>query len=373
MILGALLLAAVEATGVFGHSVMLSEANFDTDAESGNRVARLTLETLSSGGNVGDLYMNRDGGHAALRAQDFPGLTVVRLDPESHRKKLDQSYPDILFPYPTFGNASLAITHGPHPRSLSRAMLTCGPLLKRMASYYRSNQVWVFPSAFDTAPVGTNGDLFASISPYWMTTAGRSWSDLPYLRAALEASRSFRPETKAELVRRGLLSPTIQTLIRKSLKGVQTEADYLSAKAHPTALPPNGVDTNRLAAAARALSPGEIPPLVSVAVSLPKMDMDRKELLYATEHAWAFLLKDEDLSRRFLLTARGADEFAFVQTHGKDVAVHINRVTANAAEVTLSRAGFSPTNRVDIAVFGRSRGTDWGAPSYISFARTDSP
>ena len=31
----------------------------------------------------------------------------------------------------------------------------------------------------------------------------------------------------------------------------------------------------------------------------------------------------------------------------------------------------SPTNRVDIAVFGRNPGTGWGAPSYVSFARMD--
>ena len=373
MTFGALVLAAVEAVGVFGYPVMLSDANFDPDVEFGSRIAHMKLEKLSADGNAGDLYMNRDNGHAMLNTKAYPGLTVVRLDPEGHRRQRDMSFPDILFPYPTFGNASLAFLQGPSPRSLPRAMLTNGHLMKRMSRYYLANQVWAFPSAFDTAPVGTNGDLFASISPYWMTTAGRSWSDLPYLRAALEASRAFRPETKAELVRRGLLSPTVQTLIRKSLKGVRTEGDYLSAKAHPTALPPNGVDTNRVALAARLLRPEEIPPVVSVSVSSTRTKSGKSELLYSTPQAWAFLIaKDED-RRNYRLTANGADELAFVQTHGKGVDVRIDRVAADTAEVSIACAGLSPSNRVDIAVFGRNKGTDWGAPSYVSFARTERP
>jgi hypothetical protein len=72
--------------------------------------------------------------------------------------------------------------------------------MKSMVKFYLSNQTWVFPSNADTAPVGTNGDVFASITPYWITTAGRSYSDLPYLRAALEASRNLPIETKSDKI-----------------------------------------------------------------------------------------------------------------------------------------------------------------------------
>ena len=43
----------------------------------------------------------------------------------------------------------------------------------------------------------------------------------------------------------------------------------------------------------------------------------------------------------------------------------------NVAKVTIGRNGLSPTNRVDITVVARSKGTGWGAPSYVSFARMD--
>ena len=284
------------------------------------------------------------------------------------------SFPNMLFPYPVFGNASLAMTQGPYWRSLPRAMMTSeSMLLGRMARLYLSNQTWVFPSHADTAPVGTNGDVFASIAPYWMVTAGRSWSDQPYLRAALEASRSFNPQVKAEVVKRGLLAPTIQTLIRKSLKGVTNEVDYLSAKAHPTALPPGGVDSARLTAAAKAMTAGTIPPLavVSVTASPPKQRLTLPELTYASAFAWAFVLRADDEVREFFITAKGAEEYAFVKTHGEGVDVRIERMRPDAVKVTINRRGMSPTNRVDITVVGRNAGTGWGAPSYISFARMD--
>ena len=365
-------MATVEATGVFGKTVALGEQNLGWDFESGSFVARLKLVAGSSGGNIGDLYMNRDGRHAMLDVTNYPGITVVQLDEEGRKRRMDMSLPNVLFPYPTFGNASLAITQGPFRRSLPRALMTTeATQLNRMAKYYLSNQTWVFPSVFDTAPVGTNGDLFASITPYWLTTAGRSWSDLPYLRAALTASRSLDPQVKAAVVRRQLLAPTVQTLIRKSLKGVRTEEDYLTAKAHPTALPPNGVEMSRLTAAAKALTPSSVPPLVPLAVAMAPVREKpvHPELTYASAFAWAFVLRAEEERREFLVTARGAKEYAFVQTHGKDVDVKIERVRPDAAKVTIDRRGLNPTNRVDIMVCGRNPGTGWGAPSYVSFAR----
>ena len=367
-------MATVEATGVFGNAVALGEQNLGWDFESGSFVARLKLVAGSSGGNVGDLYMNRDGRHAMLDVTNYPGVTVVQFDEEGRKRRMDMSFPNVLFPYPTFGNASLAITQGPFRRSLPRALMTTeAAQLNRMAKFYLSNQTWAFPSVFDTAPVGTNGDLFASVTPYWLTTAGRSWSDLPYLRAALTASRSLDPRAKAAIVRQQLLAPTVQTLIRKSLKGVMTEEDYLTAKAHPTALPPNGVDLARLTASAKALTAAAVPPLVPVAVAAAPVAKKpvHPELTYASSFAWAFVLRAEEDRREFLVTARGAKEYAFVQTHGKDVDVKIERVRPDAAKVTIDRRGLNPTNRVDIMVCGRNPGTGWGAPSYVSFARMD--
>jgi len=367
-------LAVVPATGVFGERLTLAEQNLGWNFDFGCFDAQMKLAPASSGGNVGDLYMNRDARHSSLRPDEFPGLTDVVFDDAGHGKGLDLNAPNVLFPYPTFGNASRAFLQGPYWRSVPRALLTTeATRLKALQRMYLSNQVWVFPSVGDTAPVGTNGDVFASIAPYWLTTAGRSWSDLPYLRAALTASKSFQPTVKKSVVEHGLLAPTIQMLIRKSLTTVSNETDYLSSKAHPTALPANGLDLARLVKAASALRAEEVPPLAVVSVGVPQVKSKSPwpELTYGTAFAWAFVLRADDEVRKFLLKAQGAEEFAFVQTHGVGIDVRIKRVGPDSAEVAINRKGMSPTNRVDIAVFGRNAGTGWGAPSYVSFARMD--
>ena len=369
-------LAAVDATGVFGKPVVLGEQNLGWDFDSGSFVANLKLAAGTSEPSVGDLYMNRDGRHSPLNLNDFPGITDVRLDTKGRAGGQDRSFPNMLFPYPVFGNASLAITAGPYWRSLPRAMMTTeATLLGRMVKLYLSNQTWVFPSHADTAPVGTNGDVFASVAPYWLTTAGRSYSDQPYLRGALEASRSFSPRVKAEIVKRGLLAPTIQALIRKSLKGVTNEVEYLSARAHPTALPPNGLDLARLTAAAKAMTVEAIPPLavVSVAPAPVRQKLAVPELTYASAFAWAFVLRADEQIRQFTITARGAETFFAAVTHGANAEenVRISTVKPNVFMVTVDTSVLSPTNRVDVTVVGRNAKTGWGAPSYVSFARMD--
>ena len=366
-------MATVDATGPFGQSVALGEQNLGWDFDLGAFVAHMSLGPEGKGGNAGDLYMNRDGGHSPLDVASFPGLTVVKLDRTGHERGMDLDLPNMVFPYPVFGNCSRAYVHPQMWRSLSRALMTTEAVaLGRMVKFYLSNQVWVFPSNADTAPIGTSGDVFASITPYWLTTAGRSFSDVPYLRMALEASRSLDPAVKREIVRRGHLAPTVLTLIRKSLKGVTDEAGYLSPTAHPTAFPADGVDVARLKASAAALTTDSIPPLVpiKVRVSHGKLPGKMPELTFATPFAWALVWRAEEQRRDFSIVAHGADEYAFVQTHGAGVDV---RIEANGAEakVTVDRNGLSPTNRVDITVVGRNKGTGWGAPSYLSIARMD--
>jgi hypothetical protein len=367
-------MATVDATGVFGKMIFLGEQNMGWDFDYGCFVAKMKMAVASAGGNTGDIYMNRDGGHSTIDPAAFPGLTVVRLDAEGRARKMDLDYPNILFPYPVFGNASRALLRGENWRSLPRAMMTSHRWhMNKMAKFYLSNQIWAFPSHQDTPPVGTNADVFASIAPYWLVTAGRSFSDRPYLRGALAASASFQPETKRELVKRGMLAPTIMTLIRKSLKNVADEEAYLTPAAHPTAFPANALDVNRLTKAASKMAISEIPPLAPLKVAVDKRPNPYSvpELTYATPFAVAIVLREEDTKRTFMVSSGGAEEYAFVQTHGVGVDVKIERENVSSAKITIDRTGMSPTNRVDIAVFARSAGTGWGAPSYISFARMD--
>lgn len=367
-------MATVDATGIFGKSIVLGEQNMKWNFEYGCFEARLKLARAKAEGNTGDLYMNRDGMHSVLKVEDFPGLTSIKLDKAGRERYMDLVYPNTLFPYPVFGNCSRAYTSGPYWRSLPRSAMTMDcRFMKMFSRMYLANQIWVFPACDDVQPVGTNGDVFASIMPYWLVTTGRSYSDQPYLRAALEASRSFKSSVKGELIRRGLLAPTIMTLIRKSLSGVTNETEYLSAKAHPTALPANGVELARLKTQAAAMTINEIPPLAVISVTTPKIEKQPSwpELTYMSAFAWAYVLRADEIQREFVIQAKGAKEYKFVQTHGEGIKVEIDQFAADKARVKIDRTGMSPTNRVDIAVFGRNPGTQWGAPSYVSFARMD--
>ncbi len=371
--------AIVPATGLAGKPLALGAHNLVWDLDAGCFDAKINL--LPSGGVFdGFLYMNRDGRHSMLTVTNYPGLTPVSLDQEGREHCLDQDFPNMVFPLPLFGNCSKGMTKERNPvywRSLPRAMMTGEahkmPLYHR---FYRSNQVWVFPAVDDYNFTSTNfyGDVFASVAPYWIVTQGRSWSDQYYLRAALDATRAMRPEARAEIVRRGLLAPTIQTLFRRSLRGVGSDADYLSPRAHPTAFPPNGLDLGGLKKRAAALRADRLPPVATIAGVRAGMVMAPSkvpELTYLTPCAWAFVLRSPDVVRSFIVQAAGGAEYAFAAVHDERGAAKVTKLGPDVARITLDREKMSVTNRVDLAVFARNPSTDWGAPAFVSFAVVD--
>ena len=248
-------MSSIPADGQAGSTIIVGEQNLSWNLDAKCFIAKLAMDGADGPGNAGDIYLNRDGGHSVLKTDEFPGLTKVSLARECREHHIDMGMPNMLFPCPVFGNCSLAIVGGPMWRSMPRALMTTeSGRLGLMQRLYLSNQVWVFPAVYDIAPVGTNGDVFASVAPFWISTQGRSWSDLYYLKAALEVSRSLKPDVKRRIVSQGLLAPTVQTILRKSLKGVANEDDYLTPKAHPTAFPQKGLDLARLKSMSAALT-----------------------------------------------------------------------------------------------------------------------
>lgn len=367
-------MASVNATGVFGESLMLGEHNMSWDFEDGCFIAKMSLAPGERGGNTGDLYMNRDAGHSRLVVTNFPGITEVKLDQTGRARQMDLDFPNIKFPYPVFGNCSRAYLHPVYWRSIPRAMMTSDTRrLATMSSLYTSNQIWVFPANADFPPVGTNGDVFASMAPYWLVTQGRSWSDQYYLRAALEASRSFDPATKRDIVARRLLAPTIMTLIRKSLKGVKSEDDYLTEKAHPTCMPPNGLDLARLKKLSKEMRASKVPPLVRLArFGAPVKEKPKTpEFTYVTPFAVGLILRSPDDERTFNIAFAGADEIVCRIVHDPSGAGRIVEQKGGVVHLVIDRTKLSGTARVDLAAFGRNKETGWGAPAYVSFSTVD--
>ena len=83
------------------------------------------------------------------------------------------------------------------------------------------------------------------------------------------------------------------------------------------------------------------------------------------------MLRAADEKREFAIAAAGAGEFAFSVVHDDLGAATVEKTSPNTARLVLDRTRMSPTNRVDVAVFGRNEGTGWGAPSFASFAVVD--
>ena len=346
----------------------------------------------SAAGNIGDIYINRDLGHSMLATGDFPLLTTLRLTADAKPFRVDVNHPNLFVGNAAvFGNISRGYTTGPFWRSMARASFTePGGLATRMDLLYRSNQFWVIPCVNDFGKPEL-GDVFPANAPFQFISEGASWSDQPFLRAALAASAALAPQTKKAILRRKLVGPTLQWLLRRTMQGIRSESDYLSPRAHPTAFNAKRLDTVALIEKAHALKPENIPPAVNLAVinsrlfpiRFPVAGVDYpdtvSEVLFATSSAISFVLRSPAGERTFLIRAQTFPEqdplatFTWKVVHGDPSAVKIsaplgetlNTPERGFAQITIDRRTLK--DRIDVACFAKTHGTDHGAPSIVSF------
>ena len=372
-----------------------SQANAFRKSEPNEPDRPYVIAWISEGtaaSNLGDVYYNRDRAHSPLTLTDFPGIVNVQPGPAARAARVDEDHPNMLFPNcAVFGNASRARLNGPYWRSYPRASMTDPGLANRMNLLYRNNQFWVFPAHMDYGKRDI-GDVYPGVAPFQMVSVGSSWSDQAFLRAALAASASFTRMTKQAIIRRNLMGPTLQWLLRRTYKGVDSEDDYLSPKAHPTAFEGGNIDTVRLVQKAHALLPEQIPPLVAIdlinsrvnTIPYPVPGRDypdvAPEILYFTSSAACIVLRAPEGMRPFLFLARidGAPStspaaFTWRVVHGDASAVTIKAPDGESsatpekgiAQITVDRRRIK--ERIDVACFAKTTDTEWGAPSFISF------
>ncbi len=368
-------LAVTYTTGVAGVPLLLGAQNLLWDFDRGCFDAQMRLTVMANQPYAGLLYVNRDGGHSQLVVTNYPGLTSIGFDLDGRKHGMDLDAPNTAFPYPVIGNVSRAMTVGPYWRSLPRALMTSQSWrLPLMHNFYLSNQFWVYPAAFDYPPVGTNGNVFASMTPYWLVAQGASWSDQYYLRAALRVWNALKRPVREEVLRRGMWAPVLQMLMRASLKTAPNPEDYFTPKANPTAFPPNGLDLKRLEASAAALAEAELPSIATI-TRLSGLAGDGEsawpELTYVAPCAWAAVLRAEAPQRTFVVSAAGGEEYRFAVVQDEKNAAEVTPLGADMARIVIKRDLLTPTNRVDVAVYARAKGTRWSAPSFVSFAVVD--
>ena len=303
-----------------------------------------------SAGNGGDLYINRDRDHSRVKLDDFPLLSELRFDGEAKQKNIDKAIPNTLYPgAAVVGNASLAVVTTNDSSSLMRAALTDPVSMMSLQQCYLNNQFWVFPAHKDF-DLSTGLDRFMGVTPCALQSVGSSGSDRYYVRAALAASAALRPETKAAVLKRQLFGPLMQLLFRRTRRGVESEDDYLSSKAHPTAFDRATLDPERIVRLAHDLTPDALPPAVlplSSFVPVQATDLER-ELDFRVQ---PFPEQTPDIS------------FAWRVVHGEARRVAITPGEGGAVHLSVDCREL--TNRIDVACFARTKTSGWGAPSFV--------
>ena len=350
------------------------------------------LKGNQASGNFGDLYLNRDDGHSSLETGKFPLLTPVVYSADAKAKHINMGLANGVFDYPLIGNASVAMTAGPFWRSMPRSILT-DPFQPILAfNLTLNNQCWFYPSHLDYTPEA--GDLFLANLPYYVVSAGASFSDKPFMEAFAAAMAALRPETKQALVQRKTLAPVLQMVFRATQRTVKKPEDYLTGAAHPVVFDHLNLDAEAMAKLAHALTPETLPPLVmlrtvSDAKAEPGIDYFdlRPEGLFDTPFAVARVVRGvraRDRSMTLEAAAQGIPagqaNFIWSVLQGDEKKITIKPLTPNLSrvEITVAYHGvYRPasaegapstmmSSRVDIGCFVKA-GDYYSPPAIVSF------
>ena len=346
-------------------------------------------------GNAGDVYDNRDRGHSLPPLERFPQLSRVVYDQADRDAGRDFGLATRVRPGVVVGNSS---TSAPPDRGGSnpRRLYAHPSGLALGWRQYVGNNLYVYPEHrdFEPGPFGLagGGDRYHAHTPYLLITRGSSGSDRPYLEAVFASLAAMRPEVKRRLTEAGLLMPTVQMLLRRSLPGVHSDDDYLASAAHPAVFPDRGVNLPRLVRASHRLSADRLPPLaVMQIVRESESRLGRDYFLSNQPERWSMspaaisrVLRGPraayeivlDLGRSFDVNDRPLT-FQWRLLQGDPAEVEIKPLDETGQRVAL-RVGFHndafpasgdpavESRRVDVAAFAHN-GETYSAPSIVSF------
>lgn len=375
-------------------TVDAQDTQWDWDPASGGYMTTLfRLAPAGEGPFAGALYVNRDEDAAAVRAERFPGLTPVLYGEEAAGARAHVGVANGLFStglaaLPTFGNSSFAMGTPVFWRSIPR-LLASDPFQTGLAMRLAlANQLYVYDAGRDFDPKGL-GDLLLAPTMSVLVSADLEGKDpraanRDLTELALTAYGAMPEATRREMLRRGALVPTLQRLLRQSLRGAP---DYLSPAAHPVAFDPKRIDAQTLTRLAQALTPESLPPALALGVrqeTMPRPGVDyfdptAGEGIADTPWNVMRVVRGGALTRTLTVEARAPGEagcaFRWFVTGGDPAKVRIKPLTPDGALTTIeadwhatpfTRDGM-PTRRVDVAcVAVRPDGT-CSAPAFVSF------
>lgn len=347
--------------------------------------ARLLRHLATKGpvsGHNGVIYDNRDRGHSTLAENIFPGLTRLRYGPDMGNADYGLAA-RFRLPAIVVGNSSTAVTSGARPRSLPRLAMTTAGMPRQMYSLYVNNHLYVYPEHRDHDTV----DLFPANWPLTVISQGSSGSDKAFLDAFLMSLAAFQPATMDHMRENGLVAPTVQMLLRRNLRGVDSDASYLSPLAHPTVFDSDMLRPERMVSHAASLTPEDIAPMVRLSVVAENFSpsaglLGRSEVLFDTPVAVARLWRGFEGRKTMRISAEGTRDplgrdirYQWVLLRGdpQKVTIDVSKGTATA-DIAFGWHNAAPhrvgpvsieSSRVDIAVFALT-GDAVSAPSFIS-------
>lgn len=224
----------------------------------------------TAAGNAGDFYDNRDGGHSPFDLSKYPQIAPLPWSVQQITEGKNYGIPWGIRSEIVLGNASLS---GPalNGASIPRILYSNREGHTVLAMQYIGGQLYVYPEHQDHDPRSSDGlgwgDLYPTNSPYLLISQGSSYTDQPFLAAAAMTLASFPPDIKRVLKRDQLLLPTFQTLLRRSLKTVQSPKDYLTGVAHPTVFRSEWIDEGKMMNLAHNMNLATVPPVFHLEVT----------------------------------------------------------------------------------------------------------
>ena len=314
----------------------------------------------TAAGNVGDFYHNHDHLHSYLALQKFPQLTPI--DATESRRSLISAGIQIgrLYTGRVIGNASMVAGVSYPEYAYQRP-----DFVEALYQQYTHNHLYCYVS-YRTGPRD-----YSAYTPYVVATVGASGSEQKHLEAFFATLAAFRPEVKQRLTERGRIAPTLQLLLRRHYQGVDSEEDYLTAKAHPEVFHRKHVGLEAMVEAARAMTLDTLPPMVKLDVL--EENFGRAEgtgRRFTTPGAIARFDRSHEGVRHLRITAANSTDpadkelrFRWVVLRGDADRIEIKPHGDDAVAVDIRIQPHE--QRVDIAAFAHN-GSRWSAPAIVS-------
>jgi len=364
-----------------------------------DEVATLINEWAEAGTATGlgsVLYDNHDRDHSNMNVKRYPQLARVEYSNAAALEKLSNGLQHhMYFNRTTLGNSSTSLVGGPFWRSQPRFAYTNTRSAEILAFQYFRNHLYVYPEHRDYDP-GLNGtagygDVYPANTPYVIISQGSSGSDRVFLDAIAATLAAFRPDVFKTLEANGTVYPCVQMIMRRCLKSVHSDAEYLTGIAHPPVFDGSQLDPLAMVKMAHEITVATIPPVAVLSVQKEEagvvgrdyFDVSARETLFTTPAAIARVCRTMNLSKVITIDASGSqrDPNKMLTWHWKILQGDPGRIQitpqneqTSIATITVQHHERRPireglkmeSSRVDIGVFV-SDGTHYSPPSIVSF------